>query len=72
MKISNAAIERISDRKITMELALALDFTEQWMRRVIETNKENGPLTTAKALQVIRETTGLTDDQILEAEPVGK
>ena len=72
MKISNTAIERISDRKITLQLALALDFTEQWMRRVIETNKENGPLTTARAIQVIREETGLTDSEILEQEPVNE
>lgn len=68
MKLSNTAIERISDRKVLLQIALALDFSEQWMRRVIENNKDNGPLTTARALQVIREETGLTDDQILEEE----
>lgn len=68
MKLSNIALERISDRKVLLQLALALDFTEQWMRRVIENNKDNGPLTTAKALQTIREETGLTDAEILEEE----
>lgn len=68
MKLSNTAIERISDRKVLLQIALALNFSEQWMRRVIENNKNNGPLTTALALQVIREETGLTDDQILEEE----
>lgn len=66
MKLSNIALERISERKILLALALSLDFTEQWMRRVIENNKENGPLTTARALQTIKEETGLTDAEILE------
>lgn len=68
MKLSNIALERISERKVLLQLALSLDFTEQWMRRVIENNKDNGPLTTAKALQTIREQTGLTDQEILEEE----
>ncbi len=66
MKLSNIALEQISERKVILKLALALDFTEQWMRRVIENNKDNGPLTTAKALQVIKLETGLTDKEILE------
>jgi hypothetical protein len=68
MKLSKAAIEQISDRKVLLQIALSLDFSEQWMRRVIENNKDNGPLTTAMALRVIREETGLTDEQILEEE----
>jgi len=68
MKLSNIALGRISERKVLLQLALALDFTEQWMRRVIENNKDNGPLTTAKALQTIREETGLSDSEILEEE----
>lgn len=66
MKLSNIALTRISERKILLALALSLDFTEQWMRRVIENNKENGPLTTAKALMTIKEQTGLGDAEILE------
>jgi hypothetical protein len=68
MKLSNIALERISDRKVLLQIALSLDFSEQWMRRVIENNKDNGPLTTALALRVIRDETGLTDEQILEEE----
>lgn len=34
--------------------------------RWISENQENGPLTTASCLQVIREETGLDDSQILE------
>jgi hypothetical protein len=68
MKLSNAAIERISERRILLLLALALDISEQWMRRVIEANKDNGPLTTAMALKVIAEQTGLKQEDILETE----
>jgi hypothetical protein len=68
MKLSNTAIEQISERKVLLQIALALKFSEQWMRRVIENNKDNGPLTTAKALQTIREETGLSDADILEEE----
>lgn len=70
MKLSNAAITAISDRKTLLALALALSFSEQWMRRVIEANKENGPLTTAMAIQTIKAETGLEDSQILETEEV--
>lgn len=70
MKLSKTATDAISRRKILLDLALELGFSEQWIRRLIENNKENGPLTTAKALIVIREQTGLTDEQILECESV--
>ncbi len=72
MKLSNAAISAISDRKTMLALALSLDYSEQWMRRVIEANKENGPLTTAMAIQTIKKETGLEDSQILEAEEPAK
>lgn len=73
MKLSNAAITAISEeRKTLLSIALALDFSEQWTRRLIENNKDNGPLTTAKALQVIREETGLVDSEILESEVAGQ
>lgn len=68
MKLSNQAIAALSNRKILLGLALALDFSEQWMRRIISFNKENGPLTTAKALEVIRNETGLSDAEILVSE----
>lgn len=66
MKLSNAALTAITDkRKTLLSLALALNISEQWMRRVIENNKPNGPLTTVTALGVIRDETGLTDADIL-------
>lgn len=71
MKLSIAAITAISkERKTLLSIAVALDFSEQWTRRLVENNKDNGPLTTAKALQVLRQETGLSDVEILEAEAV--
>lgn len=67
MKLSNAALTAIvAERKIILALALVLNRSEQWMRRVLENNKENGPLTTVAALQCIKEHTGLSDAEILE------
>lgn len=67
MKLSNAALTAICEqRKMLLELALILDISEQWMRRVLEFNKENGPLTTVAALRCIKEHTGLDDSEILE------
>lgn len=70
MKLSNKAIEKLTDRKLLLSLAFALDFSEQWMRKVIEANKENGPLTTAKAVQVINIEGGLELSEILEETSV--
>lgn len=66
MTISSKALEQINVKEIRLKLALALGFTEQWVIKMIDTNKENGPLTTARALQVIKTETGLTDEEILE------
>lgn len=66
MKLTNKAKEAITNRASVLKLALALDFSELWIDKLIEANKNNGPLTTAKALQIIQEETGLTQDDILE------
>ena len=68
MKLTEKAIAALSSRDTVLKLALALGFTEVWIDRLIRKNKENGTLTTAKALQVIREETGLSDQEILEEE----
>jgi hypothetical protein len=70
MKLSNQAIEAISERPVVLRLALALGFSERWILRVIGKNKKNGPLTTIAAIQIIREETGLLDSEILEASDV--
>jgi hypothetical protein len=66
MKLTTKAIELINNRPVILGLAEALDFSELWINKLIEANKDNGPLTTAKALQVIREKTQLPDSEILE------
>lgn len=67
MKLSKKAIKKIK-RETKQKLAIALGFSEYWVGRLVEKNKKNGPLTTPSALQVIREETGLIDDDILETE----
>jgi hypothetical protein len=70
MKIKENVIELIYNRKAILALALGLDYGELWMRKVIKTNSENGPLTTLKGLEIIREETGLTLEQIVEEENI--
>lgn len=67
MKLTKTAIEGL-DRGVRLDLAKALDFSELWINKLIEANKDNGPLTTAKALQVIQEGTGLSESEILVEE----
>lgn len=64
MKLSKKAIDKL-DSQSRMRLALALGFTAYWIDKALKKNKPNSSLTTATALRVIKEETGLTDDQIL-------
>lgn len=66
MKLTTKAIEAITPRSAVLALALALGFTEVWIVKLIAANKPDGPLTTATALNVIREETGLLDTEMLE------
>lgn len=59
--------------KIRNLIAAALGVTESSVRRWLDGKSNHEMLTTASALKVIREETGLTDDQILmESETVKK
>lgn len=69
MTISKQAIAKIN-QATQLKLALALGYSGRWIVNVIAANKPNGPLTTYSALKVIREETGLTDQEILAEEPV--
>ncbi len=70
MKLKETIIEQLkSSRALRLDLAVALDFSELWIDKVVEANKENGPLTLAKSLQVLREELKLENSEILE-EPV--
>lgn len=70
MRLTKKALDKINQKETRLRLALALKCTEQWIIKLIDANKHNGPLTTASALAVIRTETKLSDDQILEAEKV--
>ena len=68
MRIKAEALTAIHIPHIRNKLATALNCTDQTIMRHIKENFSNGLLTTAKALQIIREETGLTDIEILEEE----
>lgn len=68
MKLTKIALEAIDQQNIRLKLALALGFTEAWVIKLIANNKDNGPLTTALALQIIEQETGMNQEDILEAE----
>lgn len=68
MKLTQKALTKIDQPDTRLRLALGLSFSETWIRSLIAANKDNGPLTTAKAIQVIKQETGLTDSEILEEE----
>lgn len=69
MKLSKKAIKKIN-RQTRQKLAIALGFSEYWVGRLVEKNKNNGPLVTPPAISVLREETELEDKDILEeAEP---
>lgn len=67
MKLSQKAITAIrTNTRTRLRVALALNVTEQWTYQLIIRNKENGPLTTATAVRVVMEETGLTEGEVLE------
>jgi hypothetical protein len=68
MRLTEAAIKAINVKSIRPLLALALGKSEQSIIRYIGSNEENGMLTTAAALKVVTEQTGLKLDEILIEE----
>lgn len=68
MKLTKAAIKAINVTPIRLRLAIELSFTEQWIVKLLILNKDNSPLTLAKALQIIEEETGLKQSEILTEE----
>lgn len=71
MKLSQKAIEATKqNRGAVLELALALGFTELWINKLLDQNKENGKLTTATAIKAIHEKTGLSESEILVSDEV--
>jgi hypothetical protein len=73
MKLKDEVIERIRAKdeiglRIRTRLSLVLKRSVYQIMRYLEENSDN--LTKAAALDVIREETGLSDDQILESNMV--
>lgn len=68
MRLRQDVLQKINKPKIRLRLMQVLGVVERTINRHIATN--SAELTKASALKVIREETGLTDEQILtEAEP---
>lgn len=69
MKLTKTALDSIvaNSPRAKSRLALALDCSEQSINKYIRDNSDN--LTKAAAMEVIREETGLTDEEILERTP---
>lgn len=71
--LSETAISSISARcknRLALELDRTVNTVERWLRDARNRENDNGiMLTTAPAMKVIREETGLTDEQILTQEP---
>jgi hypothetical protein len=74
MKLSLKAINAFKgNNKLRNRLALELGCSVYTVDRWLKDNHDNGDLTKAKSLQVIREETNLVDSEILEeniAEPL--
>lgn len=69
MRLRKEVLKKINTVQTRIDLAKALGCTEQWVIRLLDANKKDGPLTTYSALKVIKEATGLTDEQVLEDTP---
>ena len=71
MKLTQTVLNKLAaSRELRLALMVSLGFKEQWIDKLIEKNKVNGPLTTVTALATLKEHTGLSDEEILEKELV--
>lgn len=68
MRLSATALQKINTTQVRLRLAMQFDCTERWISQLIKENNNDGDLTKASAMQIIREQTGLTDSEILEDE----
>lgn len=66
MKLTTIALERLDNLENRLRLAMAFMVTERRVSQMIKDNRNDGQLTKASALKLIREITGLLDEQILE------
>ena len=70
MKLTKLALQRISQQRIKLMLAIALECSEGTINRYIKNNDDR--LTNASSLKVIREETSMSDSEILEDSAVEK
>ncbi|MBK7885529.1 MAG: hypothetical protein IPJ81_18320 [Chitinophagaceae bacterium] len=70
MKLTEAALAAINNKKTRLKLAIAMDLTEGSVIRLIKKNSEN--LTKAAAMEVIKEETGLSEEEILTSEIISE
>lgn len=73
MKLTQTALNKLNTTRTRLLVALALGVSERWIIACIKSNENDGLLTKATALKIIKEETGLTDAEILteELERVG-
>lgn len=71
MILTTTAIELIkSDTQLKRELTYQLEISYQTLMRWLTENESDGPATRVKFINIVSESTGLTQDQILESEKV--
>jgi hypothetical protein len=66
MRLTQIALQKIDVLETRLKLALIFKVTERRVSQMIDKNKNNGPLTTAAALQLLREDLKMDDSEILE------
>lgn len=64
MRLSQKALDLVKEQNLRQKIALSLGLTDRTMWRYIQNNDDN--LTKAASLKLIRQETGLSDDEILE------
>lgn len=70
MKLTQKALKAINNPVTRRRLMDVLGCTEFTISRYIQKNSDN--LTKAAAMQVIRQATGFSDNEILEGEKIGE
>lgn len=69
MCLTDEAIKAVRESaECRREIMYKLEISHSTMYRMLDENKPDGKMTTARVLGIIRDTTGLTDEQILTTE----
>lgn len=70
MRLTQSVIDVLNTPEHRPDFQKELKKSESTILRLFKENKENGPLTSAGALELIRTKTGMSDAEILESIPV--